>query len=362
MFVIGIDPHKGSHTAAVLDDSEELVGELRVNADRRQRDRLLRFAAPFEPRTWAVEAAGGLGALLAQQLVAAGEMRRRCATDAVGAGAAARLGSDRQDRPARRPLRRGRRVATRPAASGPTGRSLRGAAPVGEPSPRPHRVADPDDLPAPRPAVPADPGRFERPFERPTRRPGAARSSDRSSSSTSNASASRSSSSPTCAASTTNSTPLVKRIAVAVVASGTTVTDVYGIGPIVAAFIVGHTGDVDPVPDRRALRPLQRHRPDRSIIRTASASPAQPAREPAAQPRVAHRRGHPDRARHPRPRLLRPQARRGQDPQRSAPRAEAPHQRRRLPPARRRHPTLTSKGPGGQTGTTPKASVAGSTP
>ena len=73
MFVIGIDPHKKSHTAAVLDEAEELVGQLRVNADRWQRDRLLRFAAPFEPRTWAVEAAGGLGALLAQQLVAAGE-------------------------------------------------------------------------------------------------------------------------------------------------------------------------------------------------------------------------------------------------------------------------------------------------
>ena len=59
MFVIGIDPHKRSHTAAVLDDTEELVGQVRVTADRWQRDRLLRFAAPFEPRTWAVEAAGG---------------------------------------------------------------------------------------------------------------------------------------------------------------------------------------------------------------------------------------------------------------------------------------------------------------
>lgn len=73
MFIIGIDPHKGSHTAAVLDEREVVVGELRVNADRHQRDRLLEFAAPFEPRTWAVEAAAGLGALLAQQLVAVGE-------------------------------------------------------------------------------------------------------------------------------------------------------------------------------------------------------------------------------------------------------------------------------------------------
>jgi transposase len=73
VFVIGIDPHKGSHTAAVLDDEERVVGELRVVADRRQRDRLLQFAAPFAPRTWAIESAAGLGALLAQQLVAVGE-------------------------------------------------------------------------------------------------------------------------------------------------------------------------------------------------------------------------------------------------------------------------------------------------
>lgn len=73
MFVIGIDPHKRSHTAAVLDDREQLVGEFRVDADRRQRQRLLDFAQPFTPRTWAIEAASGLGALLAQQLVAAGE-------------------------------------------------------------------------------------------------------------------------------------------------------------------------------------------------------------------------------------------------------------------------------------------------
>ena len=73
MFIIGIDPHKGSHTAAVIDRDEQLVGELSVCADRGQRDRLLRWAAPFEPRLWAVEGATGHGALLAQQLVASGE-------------------------------------------------------------------------------------------------------------------------------------------------------------------------------------------------------------------------------------------------------------------------------------------------
>ena len=73
MFVIGIDPHKRSHTAAVIGCDEMVVAHLSVRADRRQRDRLLRFAEPFEPRVWAVEGATGVGALLAQQLVGAGE-------------------------------------------------------------------------------------------------------------------------------------------------------------------------------------------------------------------------------------------------------------------------------------------------
>ena len=73
MFIIGIDPHKGSHTAVAIDGDERFVGELLVRADRRQRERLLRWAAEFEPRLWAVEGATGTGALLAQQLVGAGE-------------------------------------------------------------------------------------------------------------------------------------------------------------------------------------------------------------------------------------------------------------------------------------------------
>jgi len=73
MFMIGIDPHKGSHTAAAVDRSESVIATLRVEADRDQRQHLLDWAASFEPRTWAVEGATGMGALLAQQLVAAGE-------------------------------------------------------------------------------------------------------------------------------------------------------------------------------------------------------------------------------------------------------------------------------------------------
>ena len=72
MFMIGVDPHKGSHTATAVDVNEVVVGEIRVDADRHQRDRLLAWAAAFEPRAWAIEGATGLGSMLAQQLVRRG--------------------------------------------------------------------------------------------------------------------------------------------------------------------------------------------------------------------------------------------------------------------------------------------------
>ena len=73
MFIIGIDPHKRSHTAVAVDRSETVLDTIRVDADRHQRSRLLEWATRFEPRTWAVEGATGMGAMLAQQLVGAGE-------------------------------------------------------------------------------------------------------------------------------------------------------------------------------------------------------------------------------------------------------------------------------------------------
>jgi transposase len=71
--MIGIDPHKGSHTAAAIDPAERELGELRVRAATGQVDRLVEWAQAWPERTWAVENAGGLGYLLAQQLLAAGE-------------------------------------------------------------------------------------------------------------------------------------------------------------------------------------------------------------------------------------------------------------------------------------------------
>src|SRR5438552_3027677 len=71
--MIGVDPHKGSHTAVAIDAAEVPLGELRVRASQAQADKLVAWAAAWPERTWAVEGAAGLGRLLAQQLVAAGE-------------------------------------------------------------------------------------------------------------------------------------------------------------------------------------------------------------------------------------------------------------------------------------------------
>ena len=64
MVLIGVDPHKGSHKAVIVDGDEHEVARLTVRADRRQLQRLLGFAAAFGERTWAIESAGGLGFLL----------------------------------------------------------------------------------------------------------------------------------------------------------------------------------------------------------------------------------------------------------------------------------------------------------
>jgi transposase len=72
--IIGIDPHKSTHTAVAIDAEERMLARLQLSADRAQTGRLLAWAAPLGgDRTWAIESAGGLGKLLAQQLIGAGE-------------------------------------------------------------------------------------------------------------------------------------------------------------------------------------------------------------------------------------------------------------------------------------------------
>jgi len=72
---IGIDPHKATHTAVAIDDDETVLGEFTIRADKDQTTKLLDWATSVDGdgRVWAVEAATGLGHLLSQQLVASGE-------------------------------------------------------------------------------------------------------------------------------------------------------------------------------------------------------------------------------------------------------------------------------------------------
>jgi transposase len=73
MTMIGIDPHKATHTAVAVDDNEKVIGEFTLDASTGQVERLTGWASGFTKRQWAVESANGLGYLVARQLVGAGE-------------------------------------------------------------------------------------------------------------------------------------------------------------------------------------------------------------------------------------------------------------------------------------------------
>lgn len=73
MIVIGIDPHKSSHTATAVDSGGERLGTIRASSTSARRA-LLTWAAQWPQRRWAIEGATGLGKHLAQQLVSNGEL------------------------------------------------------------------------------------------------------------------------------------------------------------------------------------------------------------------------------------------------------------------------------------------------
>ena len=72
--VIGIDPHKRSNTALVLDAQENVLAKQRFPNDRDGYRQLKRFAQPWVDRRWAVEGARGVGLGLAQRIAADGEI------------------------------------------------------------------------------------------------------------------------------------------------------------------------------------------------------------------------------------------------------------------------------------------------
>ena len=345
--MIGVDPHKGSHTAVVIGPAEEPLGEIRVRASAAQAGELAEWAAAWPERTWAVEGAAGLGRLLDWQLVAAGErvldVQPKLASrvrllqagdtsknDPDGAlsvaVAALRSRTCRQvaaeDHPAvlkvraerHRDLARLRnQVACRlhavlcdlvPGGTSKEISAAQAARILGQVTPSGAAGLARAELAA---EFPGDMRRLDAQL-RGTR----------------------------------------TKLAAAVRASGTTLTRVFGVGPVIAGTITGDIAGVSRFPRPRSLRLLQRHRPRRGVLREPQDPPAVTTRQPPRRPRHPHGRDQLDPApAQRRPRVLREEAGRGQNAQRGAPVPQAQDQRRHLrPPPGRRPPGRSGPGQG----------------
>jgi transposase len=71
--IIGVDPHKMSVTIEVVDTNEQLLGSGRFDTDKAGYAAMQRYVRQWPERTWAVEGANGAGRPLAQRLVENGE-------------------------------------------------------------------------------------------------------------------------------------------------------------------------------------------------------------------------------------------------------------------------------------------------
>jgi transposase len=74
MIVIGVDPHKSTHTATAVDPgTNQSITSICIEASLADYSRMLRWARQFGQRRWAVENAEGLGRHLSSWLLARGE-------------------------------------------------------------------------------------------------------------------------------------------------------------------------------------------------------------------------------------------------------------------------------------------------
>ena len=334
MVLIGIDPHKGSHTAVAIDGHETQLGELRVRSSTHQCDRLLQWASAFPQRRWAIESAGGLGYLLGQQLVAAGEdvvdvpPTLSSRVRVLGSGKAQKNDPNDALSTAIAALR-GRRL--RPVVLDDQVAIIRLLANRHHDLVAHHTQAlcrlhaqlanlSPGGV-----SGRLSPKRAEEMLATIASSDGVVVARKQH-----------------CAELLDDvnrlRSALVEskaRISAAVVASKSSVTDVFGVGPIVARHHPRPQRRRAPLRQPGPLRQLQRHRAHRGLQRPHQAPPAQPAGQPPAQPRHAPRRGDPDLPRHPRTRLLPAQDGLGEIDEGGHAGPEATDQRRCVPPARR---------------------------
>ena len=71
--IIGVDPHKLSATIEVVDEHERMLGQGRFTTDRAGYSAMRAYAKTWPRRVWAVEGANGVGRPLAQRLLESGE-------------------------------------------------------------------------------------------------------------------------------------------------------------------------------------------------------------------------------------------------------------------------------------------------
>ena len=89
--MIGIDPHKASHTAVAIDNTECVLDELRVRACSKQTDQLRAWAAPFPDRVWAIESVVDVPAVMSTRtrLLGSGKAQKNDPNDARSVAIAA---------------------------------------------------------------------------------------------------------------------------------------------------------------------------------------------------------------------------------------------------------------------------------
>ena len=336
--VIGIDPHKASHTAVAIDEAEDEISSVKVRATRRQVEQLLGWAEPFEKRTWAIESAGGLGYLLAQQLIARGEKvldvpptlasrirvlatgrsNKNDPNDALSVAVAAFRAPNLRSVESADHAEVLRLLAKRNGDLGShrTRVVCRLHALLAELAAggiaKELYVSDAERLMAKiTPQTPTQQIRYDLALELldDVRRLDAQTKESH------------------------------RRIRIAVKASGTSLVELYGVGPIVAAQLLGYSGDVRRFANRDAFAsyngtaPIEFSSGGRVIHRLSQ------TREPTAQPRAPHGRRHPD----PQPRdrrthLLRTQGGRREDQEGSAAFPQTSNLERRLSAASSRRP------------------------
>ncbi|HEX8933175.1 MAG TPA: transposase [Pseudonocardiaceae bacterium] len=108
MILIGIDPHKSSHTAVAVDAAGQQLAQRRFVVNAGTFRQLMRWCQQWPERRFAVEGAGGLGRRLAQQLAAAGENVVDVPATVAARARLLATGARPQDRRRRRPACRPR--------------------------------------------------------------------------------------------------------------------------------------------------------------------------------------------------------------------------------------------------------------